>query len=235
MQDASLVVIVEDEPITRAQLDAHFKDAGFETLCREDGEALEQIVAERSPDLVLLDIKLPGADGLTLTRALRAVSDVGIILVTSRHDQVDRIVGLESGADDYVTKPFDPRELLSRARNLQTRVQAQRQQLRSGHERRFDRYCLDLNRRDLTDEKGTKIHLSAGEFQLLLTFAEHAGEVMTRDFIMNRIRNREWYPDDRYIDVLVGQLRKKLGETASTARLITTIHGSGYLFTPEIT
>ena len=132
MQDASLVVIVEDEPITRAQLDAHFKDAGFETLCREDGEALEQIVEERSPDLVLLDIKLPGADGLTLTRALRAVSDVGIILVTSRHDQVDRIVGLESGADDYVTKPYQKAELLARIRTqLYSKESFERSQLQA--------------------------------------------------------------------------------------------------------
>ena len=97
-----------------------------------------------------------------------------------------------------------------------------------------DGFTLDLNRRELVDEEGTQVHLSAGEYQLLLTFVECAGEVMSRDRIMNRIRNREWYPDDRYIDVLVGQLRKKLGETASTARLITTIHGTGYLFTPDV-
>lgn len=234
MQDAPKVVIVEDEPITRAQLEAHFQDAGFTTECREDGEDLAEVVDGASADLVLLDIKLPGTDGLTLTRELRAVSDVGIILVTSRQDQVDRIVGLESGADDYVTKPFDPRELVSRARNLLRRVQAQRQQLVRGHLRHFDRFTLDLNRREVVDEDGTNVHLSAGEFQLLLTFVEHAGEVMSRDRIMNRIRNREWYPDDRYIDVLVGQLRKKLGESASTARLITTIHGTGYLFTPDV-
>jgi Response regulators consisting of a CheY-like receiver domain and a winged-helix DNA-binding domain len=234
MQDAPKVVIVEDEPITRAQLEAHFEEAGFATETREDGTDLATVVADANADLVLLDIKLPGTDGLTLTRELRAVSDVGIILVTSRQDQVDRIVGLESGADDYVTKPFDPRELISRARNLLRRVRAQRQQLNGGHLRHFDRFTLDLNRREVVDEHGDHVQLSAGEFQLLLTFVEHAGEVMSRDRIMNRIRNREWYPDDRYIDVLVGQLRKKLGESASTARLITTIHGTGYLFTPDV-
>lgn len=235
MQDAPKVVVVEDEPITRAQLEAHLQDAGFATEMREDGSDLQAVVERTHADLVLLDIKLPGTDGLTLTRELRAVSDVGIILVTSRQDQVDRIVGLESGADDYVTKPFDPRELLSRARNLLRRVQAQRRQLHQGHLRHFDRFSLDLNRRELVDDEGAHTTLTAGEFQLLLTFVEHAGEVMSRDRIMNRIRNREWYPDDRYIDVLVGQLRRKLGESASTARLITTIHGAGYLFTPDVT
>lgn len=234
MQDAPKVVIVEDEPITRAQLEAHFAEAGFATLVRADGTGLEEAVAGHDADLVLLDIKLPGTDGLTLTRELRAASDVGIILVTSRQEQVDRIVGLESGADDYVTKPFDPRELVSRARNLQRRVRAQRRQLRRGHRRRFDRFVLDLRRRELADEEGERVHLSAGEYQLMLTFVEHAGEILSRDRIMNLIRNREWYPDDRYIDVLVGQLRRKLGETASTARLISTIHGTGYLFTPDV-
>lgn len=234
MTDRPRVIVVEDEPITRAQLEAHFDEAGFEVHAREDGSELEPLVESLAADLVLLDIKLPGTDGLTLTRSLRAASDVGIILVTGRQDQIDRIVGLESGADDYVTKPFDPRELISRARNLLRRVQAQRQQARRQHLRRFEGFSLDLNRRELTTPAGDQAHLSAGEFQLLATFVEHAGEIMTRDRIMNLIRNREWYPDDRYIDVLVGQLRRKLGENASTARIITTIHGAGYLFTPDV-
>jgi DNA-binding response OmpR family regulator len=235
MSDRPRVIVVEDEPITRAQLAAHFEEAGFDVQTRETGDCLETLVRESAPELVLLDIKLPGTDGLTLTRAVRAISDAGIILVTSRQEQIDRIVGLESGADDYVTKPFDPRELISRARNLLRRVQAQRQQVRRQQQCRFEGWSLDLGRRELTDAKGQQTHLSAGEFQLLATFVEHAGEILTRDRIMNLIRNREWYPDDRYIDVLVGQLRRKLGETASTARIITTIHGTGYLFAPDVT
>ncbi|HSG90744.1 MAG TPA: response regulator [Pseudomonadales bacterium] len=235
MTDRPRVIVVEDEPITRAQLAAHLEEAGFDVQTRADGSGLEDLVLASGAELVLLDIKLPGADGLTLTRAVRASSDVGIILVTSRQEQIDRIVGLESGADDYVTKPFDPRELVSRARNLQRRVQAQRQQLRRQQQCRFVGWILDLGRRELTDPEGQSIHLSAGEFQLLATFVEHAGEILTRDRIMNLIRNREWYPDDRYIDVLVGQLRRKLGETASTASIITTIHGTGYLFAPDVT
>lgn len=235
MPEGPSVIVVEDEPITRAQLTAHLEGAGLRVLAREDGDDLASLVDGGDADLLLLDIKLPGVDGLTLAREIRARSDIGIILVTSRQDQIDRIAGLESGADDYVTKPFDPRELLSRAHNLLRRVRAQRSQSRSGGRCRFAGFTLDLDRRELIDDQGSEQHLSAGEFQLLRTFVEHAGEVLTRDRIMNLIRNREWYPDDRYIDVLVGQLRRKLGETASTARLITTIHGTGYLFAADVT
>ena len=222
-------------PITRSQLSAHFEDAGFDVDAREDGAGLAARIEETGAELLLLDIKLPGTDGLTLTREIRAGSDIGIILVTGRQQQIDRLAGLESGADDYVTKPFDPRELISRARNLLRRVGAQRNQAQRDQNRRFAGFRLDLARRELMGPEGEARSLSSGEFQLLLTFLDHAGEVMSRDRIMNRIRNREWYPDDRYIDVLVGQLRRKLGESASTARIITTIHGTGYLFAPEVT
>ncbi len=229
------ILIVEDEPISREQLASYFGDAGYRVSVSEDGQDLVETVMASDIILILLDIKLPGRDGLELTREVRAKSDVGIILVTSRHEQIDRIVGLESGADDYVTKPFDPRELLSRSRNLIRRVKSQQAQRSSSNLRRFEGWTLDLNKRALTSPDGEQKTLSAGEFQLLLAFMDHAGEVMDRDRLMGLIRNREWFPDDRYIDVLVGQLRKKLGERASTAKLITTIHGTGYLFTPVVT
>jgi two-component system torCAD operon response regulator TorR len=235
MDERARVIVVEDEPITRAQLVAHLEEAAFDVDAREDGRELEAAVTRADgPDLVLLDIKLPGADGLALTRALRAVSDVGIVLVTSRQDRVDRIVGLESGADDYVTKPFDPRELVGRCRNLARRVRAQRSRRGEARLRHFADFTLDLLRRELTGPDASRTPLTAGEFQLLHTFVEHAGEVLSRDAILSAIRNREWYPDDRYVDVLVGHLRRKLGETASDPRLIRTVHGKGYLFTAEV-
>lgn len=235
MTEPDHLIVVEDEPITRALLRSHFEDAGFVVEEREDGDGLAECVLASQAAVLLLDIKLPGKDGLTLARELRNVSDIGIILVTSQSEQIDKLIGLESGADDYVTKPFDPRELISRTRNLQRRVRTQRNQRERVHLRKFAGFTLDLKRRELTSPAGHAQHLTAGEYQLLLTFIEHAGEVMSRDRIMARIRNREWYPDDRYIDVLVGHLRKKLGETASNATLVTTIHGSGYLFTPDVT
>ena len=234
MSEPDHILIVEDEPITREQLVAYFEDEGYRVSSTGSGDEVQKLVENTDVILVLLDIKLPGKDGLTLTREIRAHSDIGIILVTSKQEQIDRILGLESGADDYVTKPFDPRELLSRARNLIRRVQIQQKQRKRNHMRTFDGWSLDLNKRELTTPEGQPIQLSAGEYQLLLAFMEQAGEVMNRDQLMNRIRNREWFPDDRYIDVLVGQLRKKLGERAANAKIIATIHGTGYLFTPEV-
>lgn len=234
MAEQDHILVVEDEPITREQLVAYFEEEGFKVTATGSGDEVLPLVANSDIILVLLDIKLPGKDGLTLTREIRSQSDVGIILVTSKQEQIDRILGLESGADDYVTKPFDPRELLSRSRNLIRRAQMQQKQRKKNHIRSFESWTLDLNKRELTSTDGEKQTLSAGEYQLLLAFMEQAGEVMNRDQLMNRIRNREWFPDDRYIDVLVGQLRKKLGEKASNAKIISTIHGTGYLFTPEV-
>ena len=234
MAEQDHILVVEDEPITREQLVSYFEEEGFVVSSAGNGEDAINLLRENDIILVLLDIKLPGKDGLTLTREIRVNSDVGVILVTSKQEQIDRILGLESGADDYVTKPFDPRELLSRSRNLIRRVQVQQSQRRKSHIRTFDGWRLDLNKRELTAPDGTETQLSAGEYQLLLAFMEKAGEVMNRDQLMNRIRNREWFPDDRYIDVLVGQLRKKLGERAANAKIIATIHGTGYLFTPEV-
>lgn len=234
MTEQDHILIVEDEPITREQLVSYFEEEGFRVSHTGQGDEVQKLLDDNEITLVLLDIKLPGKDGLTLTREIRTQSDVGVILVTSKQEQIDRILGLESGADDYVTKPFDPRELLSRARNLLRRVHIQQSQRRKNHIRRFDGWTLDLNKRELQSPDGEMKQLSAGEYQLLLAFMEKAGEVMNRDQLMNRIRNREWFPDDRYIDVLVGQLRKKLGERAANAKIIATIHGTGYLFTPEV-
>lgn len=215
MSDTDHILIVEDEPISREQLVSYFEDEGFRVSSTGSGDEVQKIVEDTDVFLVLLDIKLPGKDGLTLTREIRTNSDIGIILVTSKQEQIDRILGLESGADDYVTKPFDPRELLCRARNLIRRVQIQQSQRKRNHMRTFDGWALDLNKRELTSPDGEPIQLSAGEYQLLLAFMEQAGEVMNLDQLMNRIRNREWFPDDRYIDVLVGQLHKKTGRTSS--------------------
>jgi DNA-binding response OmpR family regulator len=229
------LLIIEDEPITRAQLTAHFEKEGYCVATSENADNAADQVSTMNIDICLIDINLPGKDGLTLTRELRAGSDVGIILVTGKDNQIDRIVGLESGADDYVTKPFDPRELLSRVKNLLWRVHAQEKLKDKGFKRKFEGWVLDLNKRELLTPSGNLQPLSAGEFHLLLALIENAGEVMTRDQLMNRIRNREWYPDDRYIDVLVGQVRRKFREFDQDTTFISTIHGTGYLFAPPVT
>src|SRR5262249_8057634 len=175
-QQQDHILVVEDEPITREQLVSYFEDEGFKVSSTGNGDEVVSKVADSNVILVLLDIKLPGKDGLTLTREIRAHSDIGIILVTSKQEQIDRILGLESGADDYVTKPFDPRELLSRARNLIRRVHIQQTQRRKNHIRKFAGWTLDLNKRELTSPDGEANQLSAGEYQLLLSFMEKAGE-----------------------------------------------------------
>ena len=234
MAEQDHILVVEDEPITREQLVSYFEDEGFRVSSTGSGDEVHRLIRDTDVILVLLDIKLPGKDGLTLTREVRAHSDIGIILVTSKNEQIDRILGLESGADDYVTKPFDPRELLSRSRNLIRRVHIQQSQKRKGHTRTFSGFMLDLNKREIIDPDGEACQLSAGEYQLLLAFMEKAGEVMNRDQLMNRIRNREWFPDDRYIDVLVGQLRKKLGDDGEEPKVIKSVRGAGYILVPPV-
>lgn len=229
------LLVVEDEPITRSQLMSHFEKEGYAVTGSASADGVLEQISDGDIDVCLIDINLPGKDGLTLTREIRTTSDVGIILVTGKDDQVDRIIGLESGADDYVTKPFNPRELLSRVKNLLWRVKAQEKQKEKGFKRKFEGWTLDLNKRELSTPDGELQALSAGEFHLLLALIENAGEVMTRDQLMNRIRNREWYPDDRYIDVLVGQVRRKFREYDHATTFISTIHGTGYLFAPTVT
>jgi len=228
------LLIVEDEPITRSQLAAHFEKEGYKVFTKQNADNVEKIISEKDIKLCLIDINLPGKDGLTLTRELRTQSDVGIILVTGKNEQIDRIVGLESGADDYVTKPFDLRELLSRVKNLLRRVKLQEKQKEKGFKRTFEGWALDLNKRELLTPNNELQPLSAGEFHLLLALIENSGQVMTRDQLMNKIRNREWYPDDRYIDVLVGQIRRKFRQYAPGVTFISTIHGTGYLFAPTV-
>lgn len=234
-EQISHILIIEDEPITRRQLASHFEREGYTVTGVADADGVLERIGEGSIDLCLLDINLPGKDGLTLTREIRAKFDIGIILVTGKDNQIDRIVGLESGADDYMTKPFDPRELLSRVKNLLRRVRAQEKQKEKGFTRKFEGWTLDLNKRELSTPAGRQQALSAGEFQLLLALIENTGEVLTRDQLMNRIRNREWYPDDRYIDVLVGQVRRKFRQHDRDTTFISTIHGTGYLFAPTVT
>ena len=229
------LLIIEDEPITHSQLASHFEKERYTVLTSKNADGIVDRVGDDNIDICLIDANLPGQNGHTLTRELRATSDVGIILVTTRDDPADRVVGLESGADDYVIKPFDPRELRCRVKNLLWRVQARETQKERCFKRRFEGWTLDLNRRELTTPGGEQQSLSAGEFHLLLALVEGAGEVMTRDQLMNRVRNREWYPDDRYIDVLVGQVRRKLRQYDHETTFISTIHGTGYLFAPSVT
>jgi DNA-binding response OmpR family regulator len=232
------VLIVDDDPLIRELLQSYLAQEGYQVRCASTAEQAEACLAECPVDLVMLDIRLPGKDGLTLTRELRVRSEVGIILITGRNDDVDRIVGLECGADDYVIKPLNPRELVSRAKNLVRRVRHAQQPAAtpaSGQLKRFAGWVLDSDRRRLIDPDGSETLLTHGEFQLLSVFLRNSGHTLSRDQLMDQIRNREWLPNDRSIDVLVGRLRRKLRDDPAEPQLIITIHGAGYLFTANAT
>ena len=234
---AAHVMVVEDDPLSRALLVGYFEKEGYRVSASEHADDLLQRIEQERIALVLLDIKLPGKDGLTLTRELRAASRVGIILVTARDDDIDRIVGLELGADDYVTKPFNPRELLVRAKNLLWRVaQCTGAEVREPDQGcfRFEGWTLNPHKRQLMAPDGRLERLPQGEFKLLMALLTHAGQVLSRDQLMDAIHDREWTPNDRSVDVLVGRVRRKLDDNPADPRLILTAHGAGYLFAGEL-
>ncbi|WP_375055206.1 response regulator [Zobellella sp. DQSA1] len=230
------ILIVEDDDITRDCLVDYFKEEQYRVYSTECAEQAEKILQDERIDLVLLDIRLPGKDGLTLTREIRANSEIGIILVTSRQDEIERIIGLECGADEYVSKPFSPRELLARAKNLARRVRSatiSQSAAPMGNVRQFDDWRFDLDRRVLIDGDDQQTALTHGEYQLLCAFLRHSGQTLSRDQLLDQIKNREWAPNDRTVDVLVGRLRRKLGDNPAHPKTILTVYGTGYVFTPR--
>lgn len=234
MQDAKDVsgptlLIVDDDLVTQARLNAYFSQEGYRTLLAGDGDALWQRLSCNAVDVVLLDVNLPGQDGLSLARDLRARDDaIGIILVTSRTDDIDKVVGLEVGADDYVTKPFNPRELLARVKSLLRRTRDPRSP--SEDVFRFAGWTLNLPKRRLTDANGHEVVLTRGEFELISLLVRHAGESLNRDRLSRAISGREWDPNDRTIDVLVRRLRTKIDDPAQAESFIATVRGEGYRF-----
>jgi two-component system torCAD operon response regulator TorR len=238
MKTDAQILVVDDEILTRQCLNDYFSEEGYTVFCAASAEQAEIIIKTERIDIILLDIRLPGKDGLTLTRELRVHSEIGIILITGRQDDIDRLIGLECGADEYITKPFNPREILARTKNLIRRVHHFTETLPSNPSlhtiKSFDSWQLNMDRRLLINEDQTMQQLTEGEFQLLNILMIHSGQVLSRDKILERIRNREWVPSDRTVDVLIGRLRKKLGDEPANPEIILTIHGTGYLFTPKV-
>lgn len=232
-ETAAHILVVEDDPVTRAKLVGYFESEGYRVSEAEDGQVMWAQLEGALVDIVLLDINLPGEDGLYLTRQLRARHDFGIILVTGRTEDVDRIVGLELGADDYVTKPFNQRELFARVKNLLRRTAAAG---RGGEgPKRFGEWRFDLKRRRLSDTDDCTVPLTRAEFELLSAFVSNPGVVMSRDRLLSQVTHRNWDPNDRTIDVLVRRLRKKIEANPKAPEIIVTAHGEGYLFTSEVT
>ncbi len=201
-----------------------------------DGEALRRVLAEDTVDLVLLDLGLPGEDGLTLTRYLCERSEAGVIIVTGRGQTVDRIIGLEIGADDYLAKPFDLRELLARVRSVLRRTRGQvRQETGSPSPTVcFAGWKLELASRRLFAPGGEEVPLTTGEFNLLSVLVQHPNRVLSRDQLLERTHHRQAGPFDRSIDVQIGRLRRKIEPDPERPVLIQSVRAAGYLFTPSV-
>ncbi|MBL8582691.1 MAG: two-component system response regulator TorR [Rhizobiaceae bacterium] len=224
------ILIVEDDAVTRTKLAAYLKAEGYRVSEAEDGPAMHDILASSPADLLILDINLPGEDGLTLTREQRERSEIGIILVTGRTDTIDRIVGLEMGADDYITKPFNQRELLARVKNLLRRVRKSRSEGESKQSRRFQGWTLDLGNRTLQDSTGVFVDLTRAEYRALALLSANPGRVLSRDRLLHEMAGRDWDFADRTVDVVVRRLRQKLKDNPKRPGIIATSHGEGYLF-----
>ena len=233
MTDPYHIVVVEDDAVTRTKLAGYAQAAGHRVSEAEDGERMWRILERDAADLILLDINLPREDGLDLTRKLRAQSNVGIILVTVRDDDVDRILGLEIGADDYITKPFNPRELLARVKSVLRRAKEGTREPFSG--RRFAGWEFSSAARKLVSPEGETVQLTRAEHELLAALVDHPGQVLSRERLLALITHRSWEPGDRTIDVLVRRLRRKIEQNPKNPEIIVTAHGEGYVFTPAVT
>lgn len=227
------ILVVDDDAALRALLGEYLAGEGFSVAGAQDGVAMDAWLAEHDTDLVILDLMLPGDDGLTLARRLRARTDVPIIMLSARGDEIDRIVGLEVGADDYMPKPFNPRELLARIRAVLRRraPSAQTDTAETDDSIRFGPYRLDLVQRELTQGDQT-IVLTSGELDLLRILAEHPDRVLDRDLLLDLLKGYERSPFDRSIDVQIARLRAKIEPDTKRPRYIRTIWGKGYMFTP---
>ncbi|TNI61227.1 response regulator [Aeromonas veronii] len=231
------ILVVDDHSEIRDLLKRFLEQHGLRVSCARDGKEMKRLLEEREFDLLVLDLMMPGEDGLTLCRELRVKSNLPIIMLTAMGEETDRIIGLEMGADDYLAKPFNPRELLARIKAVMRRTQADNQPAAEALTRdlRFDRWLLDVNRRELVDEDGVGLSLSTAEFDLLKVFLERPQRVLSRDQLLDLARGREAVAFDRAIDTLVSRLRRKLERDPKNPELIKTIWGGGYMFSADVT
>jgi two-component system OmpR family response regulator len=247
------IAVLDDEVDITTLLANYLQSRGYRVTQLHRGRDLLALLAVDPPAAVLLDLGLPGEDGMVIARQVRERSRCGLIIVTGRNDAIDKVVGLEIGADDYVTKPFDLRELLARITAILRRTAlaepapavatppqaAQPPAAATASPRRaalvFAGWALDTAARSLTNPAGADVALTSGEFELLKMFAEHPGRVLSRDFLLGQTRGREAAPFDRTIDVQVGRLRKKLEDDPDDPRIIKSVRGAGYVLVPEVT
>lgn len=233
MSVPSHVVVVEDEASTRGLLAGHFASEGYRVSEASDGPSLRALLNEDRADLVTLDIRLPGEDGISLLRQLRQEPQLGIMVVTIRADEVDRILALELGADDFLTKPVNERELLARARNILRRTHGALPAA-PPPVRRLRGWCLDRTSLRVERPDGLLVRLTRGEFELFAALVERTDGVMTRAELLAELTHRGDVPSERTVDVLIGRLRRKIEPDPPRPRYIATEHGRGYVFrSPE--
>jgi two-component system OmpR family response regulator len=237
MPGAAHILVVDDHREIRDLVSRALSKEGFRVSTAADGRAMRKILADSRIDLILLDLMLPGEDGLTLCRSLRAESNIPIIMLTAKGDEVDRVVGLEMGADDYLAKPFGSRELIARIKAVLRRSKGSSTPTRDQRPKHycFERWRLDTGTRELLRDDGVTVPLSTGEYDLLLAFVERPQRVLNRDQLLDLARGRSANALDRSIDTQVSRLRKKLERNPGEPRIIKTVWGGGYMFTPEVT
>ena len=228
------MLIVDDDLDIRTLLAEYLQDNGCHPLLAADGTAMWQALASHTVDLVVLDLNLPGVDGLALCTELRAKSDLPIIMLTARSAPLDRVLGLEMGADDYVGKPFEPRELLSRIRSVLRRSAAHEKKQSEPDRLHFANWILDLTARHLVNDQGVIVSLSGAEFRLLKIFLDHANHVLNRDHILTLTQGRDAEPFDRSIDIQVSRLRQKLEVDTRDPQIIKTVRNEGYVLTAHV-
>jgi two-component system OmpR family response regulator len=229
------ILLVDDDAQIRQLLREYLSGFGMSVITVADGKAMAEMLEKESFDLVILDLMLPGEDGLSLCRNLRAKSDIPILMLTARGEAMDRVVGLEVGADDYIVKPFEPRELVARIQTVLRRTRVGRESAEEHREAEFMGWRLDLVLRQLVSPQEVVIPLSNAEFRLLTVFIEHPNRVLSREFLLDEARGRDMDIFDRSIDILVSRVRQKLNEDPRMPQLIKTVRGEGYLFDAKVT
>lgn len=234
-QEANILVVDDDVRVSRV-LARDLTSAGYRVKTAANGEEMRRCIKVQQPDIVILDLQMPGEHGLELARKLRQDSDVGIIIVTGTGDKVDEIVGLEGGADDYLTKPVEERALLARVRSVLRRVMSGSAASDTSDKSvaKFSDWILDFTAHELKSTAGEEIILTSYEFQLLATLVKNPNRVLSRDQIMDNITGRDWVSNDRSVDVLMGKLRKKIERDPHNPSMIKTIRGIGYKFTARV-
>ncbi|NLJ92292.1 MAG: two-component system response regulator ArcA [Aeromonadales bacterium] len=231
------ILIVEDELVTRNTLKGIFEAEGYSVLEATDGDEMYKALSNNKVNLVIMDINLPGKNGLLLARELREQHNLALMFLTGRDNEVDKILGLEIGADDYITKPFNPRELTIRARNLLSRTMQtpdSNEDEKQVESYRFNGWTLDINSRALISPTGENFKLPRSEFRAMIHFCEHPGQIQSRADLLKEMTGRELKPHDRTVDVTIRRIRKHFESQPDTPEIIATIHGEGYRFCGDL-